>query len=93
VDVQGGLKRQHQALNIEKEARTTKALTHNIVFIVAAWMYLSASAITAVSAAVGTCVGDNTVSVESNRDQSEVTDLDNSGTSRPTNFALVSQVH
>ena len=58
-----------------------KGFKPNIVFIIAAWMFLSASAITAVSASVGTDVGDNIFSVESNRDNAEVMDRDNSGTS------------
>lgn len=68
-----------------------KGLSHNIVFIIATWMFLSASAITAVSAGVGTDIGDNIVSVESNLDNTEVTDRDKIGTSLPSNFALVLQ--
>lgn len=48
--------------------------------------------IVTVSAAVNAKADDNFVSVEPNRDQSEVTERDKTGALRPSNFALVSQV-
>lgn len=71
-----------------------KGLTNNIVFIIAAWVFISAAAITAVSAAIVADVGDDTSSVAHRWDNPEVenADRDKSGTSRSSNFALVSQV-
>lgn len=69
-----------------------KVIPPNIVFAIAAWMLLFASAVTAVSVAVNANVGDNVVSVEPSGDNPEVTDRDKTGTSRPSNFALAPQV-